>query len=353
MNADSISDPALPEQFDANMVPSRRLRVMNSILSADVLLAFIDRVYTIPSLVSCELWLPSVNDTYLMTARDGRYILRVYREGWRSTEEIAYELDLLNHLDANGVSVSVPIASSDGRLINSVRAPEGSRHVVLFTYAEGGPLKWTNVNHCRTAGRLLAAIHQQSADFVSTHTRAALDVDWIILKPLHSIQPFFRRRSNDWAYLSELGAKLQTWLRDKGSTIDWGVCHGDFGGGNVSVADGGLTAFDFDLCGPGWRACDLAAIRLVARMGKNRAIWDVFAQAYEETRPFSSADRAASRLFEPIRRLWWMGLQADHASKWGTVRLNETLLSAEMTFFRKWEAEQPIDTWSGGIRSGR
>jgi Ser/Thr protein kinase RdoA (MazF antagonist) len=343
-NLDS-SVTASRDQAAATPTQARRLPVTYSILSADALLAYIGRAYGIPSPASCELLLPSMNDTYLLTASDRRYIVRVYRASWRTAAEIAYELDLLNYLTAQGVPVAAPIEGGDGRLFRSVTAPEGTRHIAVFDYADGEALTWTAADQCRSAGRLLAAIHERSSEFSTSGARAELDAERLITKSLNSIQCFFEQSPADWEYLSSFAAKLYAAIVRDGPRMDWGVCHGDFGGGNLVVANGALTAFDFDLCGPGWRACDLAAIRVVARTRKDNAIWERFAQGYGEVRTISPQDLQATHLFEPVRHLWRMGLQADHASEWGSVRLNETFLSSEVALFRRWEAEHLFDTW--------
>ena len=130
-----------------------------------------------------------------------------------------------------------------------------------------------------------------------------------------------------------------------------GVCHGDFGGGNASVDATGPTAFDFDLCGPGWRAFDLAAIQLIASSKKNPAIWDVFVSGYQERRSLSPADLAAATLFCPIHRLWRLGLQAEHAQEWGVVRLSDAVMDRELRAFRTWRLRMALPEPIAVIRS--
>jgi Ser/Thr protein kinase RdoA (MazF antagonist) len=57
--------------------------------------------------------------------------LAVGRLGSRSDADLAWEAGLLQHLDRNGMSVPVPIPTSDGRL-----SADG---LMLMTYVEGGP----------------------------------------------------------------------------------------------------------------------------------------------------------------------------------------------------------------------
>src|SRR5918992_895745 len=57
--------------------------------------------------------------------------LAVGRLGARSDADLAWETELLQHLDREGLTVPVPIPTTDGRLY--------ADGVVVMTYVEGGP----------------------------------------------------------------------------------------------------------------------------------------------------------------------------------------------------------------------
>src|SRR3954465_5021923 len=57
--------------------------------------------------------------------------LAVGRHGVRSDADLAWETELLQHLDREGLTVPVPIPTTDGRLF--------ADGVVVMTYVEGGP----------------------------------------------------------------------------------------------------------------------------------------------------------------------------------------------------------------------
>jgi Ser/Thr protein kinase RdoA (MazF antagonist) len=315
--------------------------VSYSTLSPDALLLEVGREYRIAEPVSCRLLKRGLNDTYLITTRENRYIARVYRARWRSPSEIAYELDLLAHLTARGVSVSVPIAACDGSLARPLYAPEGPRHLVMFTYADGTPLSWEKAEHSYLAGQLLAAIHTASDDFVSRHARLALDLRYLIDAPLVSLQPFLAHRPDDWSYLKYFSARLRARADEAARAgLDWGVCHGDYGAKNIHVTeDHACTIYDFDLCGPGWRAHDLALIAWVAMDQSKSAIWEAFIKGYKEKRPLAAADLAAVPLFHALCHLSSLGLFAENVGDWGILDMSDWLLDRELAFFRQWEAE--------------
>jgi Ser/Thr protein kinase RdoA (MazF antagonist) len=63
--------------------------------------------------------------------------LAVGRLGTRSDADLAWETELLKHLDRNGLTVPVPIPTTDGRLF--------ANGLVVMTYVEGGPRNLSTV----------------------------------------------------------------------------------------------------------------------------------------------------------------------------------------------------------------
>jgi Ser/Thr protein kinase RdoA (MazF antagonist) len=315
--------------------------VTYSTLSTDALSHEIAQAYPIASPVACSLLKRGLNDTYSVASRDERYIARVYRARWRTSSDIAYELELLTHLLARGVSVSVPIATRDGSFTRPLHAPEGIRHLVLFTYADGTSLSWDKEEHSHLAGRLLAAIHSAADDFVSKHPRLQLDLRYLIDAPLAALRPFVAHRPDDWKYLNDFAARLRERAVVTIRTgLDWGVCHGDFGAKNIHVSeDRTCTIYDFDLCGPGWRAQDLALVAWVVMDRKKNKIWDAFIKGYSEARRLSETDLAAVPLFHVLCHLSSLGVFAENVSDWGILDMSDWLLDRELSFFREWETE--------------
>jgi Ser/Thr protein kinase RdoA (MazF antagonist) len=83
----------------------------------------------------------------------------------------------------------------------------------------------------------------------------------LILSPVESVGPFLADRTGDREYLLKLANRLVAKLEALPmSSLEEGFCHGDHQGWNAHIKeDGTLTFFDFDCCGPGWRAYDIAA----------------------------------------------------------------------------------------------
>jgi len=341
-----------PNRSGAFVTSPSGLAITYSILSADALLAEVAGAYAIGTPVACHLLLPSMNDTYLLTTRDEHHIVRVYRTRWRTVSDIAYELDLLIHLAAKGVSVSVPIAARDGSLCHPLPAPEGTRYLVLFTYAKGRHMPWAEEKHSHLAGRMLAMIHAASDDFVSRHARRSLDLEYLIDRPLAAIRPFLAHRPGDWAYLEGLAARLrQRAIKAAAAGRDWGVCHGDFGAKNLHITNGQtLTVFDFDRCGPGWRAFDFALIQWGAMGSHKSAMWPFFLKGYTATRRLAAGDVLAVPAFHAICHLSNLGILAENALDWGRLRVSDWLLNRELAFSREWEDN--CHTWRQEVNTG-
>jgi Ser/Thr protein kinase RdoA (MazF antagonist) len=299
--------------------------------------------YDIGSPIECKLWKPSRNDTYFVKTADNRYILRIYQVQSRSLSDIHYELDLLNHLDRKNIPVSVPIVRSDGSFISLLPASEGVRYAVLFTYAQGNsgsyPLEET---YSFTYGRALAEIHSSLDEFASRHKRFQLHLDYLLDTPLRTILPLLENRPDDAASLLRLVDMLKTSLTSLPITeLEYGVCHGDSHGGNAHISkDQKVTFFDFDDCGQGWRAYDIATFRWNVAINKqDNKIWHAFLQGYIQRRPIHEMDLAAVPLFVVIRDIWIAGQQTSNADHWGFEWVDDQYFDSELSFLKKLVAE--------------
>lgn len=335
----SRAEPAAAR--DAAGLGGAPLPVTYSTLAGEAIAGVIEGAYALGSPVACELLRPGTNDTYVVSTPADCYIARIYGSRWRSASDIAYEMELLTHLARKGVSVALPVAAVDGGVVHDLAAPEGVRRLVIFTCAPGKPLSWDKLEHAEVAGRMAALIHAASDDFTTRHARFRLDLEYLLDKPLLALSPFFSRRGEDWRYLTRLASTLRTMAeRAIARGLDWGVCHGDLGNRNIHRADDGtVTALDFDLAGPGWRASDFVAARWLSSYEGREPVWGAFVGGYREVRPLSAADLAAVDVFHGLSRLWTAGLDAMNVSRWGTLPMADHYLDAHLRSLREWEAE--------------
>ena len=355
--------------------------VTHSNLAAEALAAQIVSRYDLGDVKACRLHQRGLTDTYIVETEQGRFALRAFRTGWRTDEDVLYELDALNHLRTRGVPVSYPLADREGRMMQSVQAPEGHRQVVLFTYAPGGrpglPPNEKRKEYPYRYGRAVAKIHAVADDFTSPHARFRLDLHEMVDRQLEAIRPLLAHRPRDWTYLTEFASRLKERVRQLPvEALETGFCHGDLHGGNCHVDGDTITFFDFDCCGPGWRAYDVAvflwsgALNAKPRTAKRRwrqllhelvsdgqeyllqrrlkRRWREFLRGYREVRPLAGVDLEAIPLFAAIRQIWLLGLHTGNGYDWGYSWMHDRYFDRQLNFLRGWEKRhlaKPIPRW--------
>lgn len=318
--------------------------VHHSTLSADALSMKVLRDYNVGIPTECTLLTRGLNDTYVVVTDDGKFVLRIYRKAWRSESEILFELEALLHLAGKGVSVSAPIRRKDGRITGIVAAPEGPRYIVLFSYAPGAEPTYERESEAESYlyGKVAAQIHAATDTFRGSFHRFSLDLDHLLTLPLRACEPLLAHRPTDRTYLAGLAEKLRSLLQELPSSgLERGFCHGDLYGWNANLDDHNtLTVYDFDCCGMGWRAYDVAVFRWGARIrGKDQERWPSFIRGYTEQRPLNEVDLQAVPYFVAIRHFWLLGLHIGYSRDGGSGWLNDGYFDRALKFFREWETE--------------
>ncbi|MGZ9585863.1 phosphotransferase [Paenibacillus marinisediminis] len=313
-------------------------------MSKEALLSYIKDHYEVGEPISFRYFLRGMNDTYILITNQRRYIFRVYRADRRNDSEIAFELDLLNHLHDCGVNVSVPIARKDGTYISDFLVPEGIKYGVMFSYAEGHEKPIHSVEDSYLFGSSVAQLHNAADHFTSEHARGQLDLEHLIEKPLNTIRLHMEHRQEDYDYLYELAMRLKGHIMNHLiEGLEWGLCHGDLHG-NTNVAftdDGKLTHYDFDICGYGWRAYDIAEFRLAREIhsGHNldevEELWQAFLEGYRAIRGISEQDIQAVPIFVVLRQLWLFGLCFEETELLGEADFDNGFIDSKMEYFRK------------------
>ena len=303
--------------------------VTYSTLSTSALLTDVLARYDIGDPAECRFFSRGVNDTYeVRTAGGAGFFLRVYRAGYRSFDEVGYEVDALNHLHRNGAAVARPVACRDDRFIQILSAPEGARYAVLFTLAPGWKPSYDKDPESKafSYGRAVARLHLAARDFAGRHVRFRIDLDHLLGTPLQTIEPFLAHRGEDWAYVLRFAGELRSRIEAlPASELEQGLCHGDLQGYHHHIAaDGTATFFDFDFCGFGYRAYDLAVFRWCARLSnKENVWWEPYLRGYQEERRLNDIDVRAIPLFVGARYIWHMGLHTANHRDWGCGWLDD------------------------------
>jgi Ser/Thr protein kinase RdoA (MazF antagonist) len=257
--------------------------------------AYLQDVYGF-EVTSCTLLRTLVNDVYEVSTPERRLVLKLYRGGNWSIDEVSWEVELAAHLAAGGVPVPQVQPLADGKLVGTLDLAEGVRPFTLAEFIEGDkPRPPFDDNLYAAFGRLVAAFHNTADSFRPKCSRRPSDLRRRLDDPLAAILPILT--GDDRVLVSELAAAARVHLTQYAAQgLGWGVCHGDVSLDNVLVTGDGLSIHDFDLAAEGWRAADLSGVA-------STSFWDAFADGYTSRRALPEVDLAAIGWFDVIGRI--------------------------------------------------
>jgi Ser/Thr protein kinase RdoA (MazF antagonist) len=293
-----------------------------STLSPTALATYISQQYTLGP-VQCKFIVRGVGDTYLVTATAGQYILRIYRPSHRTLGNIQAEVELLTALNSAGVSVSYPLADKNGNYIQPLPAAEGTRHAVLFTYAEGRSHNLLSEAQLRNFGREMARFHNVSSSVQLSDARWTFDLETTLYEPLAAAKSYFNEDPASYEWLLQSADKVKDVLSKLDtSRFSTGYCHYDFLPKNFHFdAADNITFFDFDFFGKGWLANDLMTFRqqllldgLLHRLTPEQVetTWSLFVRAYRTERALSEDELTAIPYLGLGFWVFYMGFHITH-----------------------------------------
>lgn len=303
------------------------IRVVRSFVDARALAELVAAEYDFGGPVTCKLFSKMIrtqdNDHYLVTTSKGdKFVVRVYQVGTRldrQESDYLYELDWLNFLEKEGAPVSYPLARRDGSFLGSLQAPEGLRYYALFSLAMGTPLSLDNEEQLYGLGREMARIHKASNKYEPRYERRKQDLEFLVDRPMERLKRFWdddagHRKDLDLLLISAQEAKeqiLDLIANEKYTADGWGPIGGDFHQASVFFDEQDRpTFFNFDWCGTGWRAYDIAVFLhnsdLIHKRSPEKA--EAFFAGYYSERPLSENEHEAIAPFLTIRRIWLTGL---------------------------------------------
>lgn len=254
-----------------------------------------------------------VNDTWEVGCINGRsHVLRLQshphsqKKDWMTGEsDLRFELDLLTHLHDRDVPVSYPLPRRNGSLFGSFDTREGERLYALFSWAPGRTIDVEHLmpDQAWLVGHTLATVHRVADKFETTHIRYRLDETTLLDKPLGNLEPFLQNASlEDAWFIREQVVQIRERLRAYVPGPEgWGIIHSDIQGLNYHFTDDGqMTLFDFDLCGYGWRAYDVAYYYTRIPAG----LRDSVLHGYQAVRPLSPAEHEMLTTFGQVAWVW-------------------------------------------------
>lgn len=306
--------------------------VTNSNLSAAHIGLYLQEKYSLSAQTKCEIIKAGINDTYLVTDDDRKFVFRIYSLNWRTKPEISEEIKLLNQLKESNVSVSYPISDSESNFIQSLNAPEGERFAVLFSHAEGEKMHVVPVETHFEIGKLIARIHQITVG--QKLNRADYTPELILVDSLKKVEHFLSTGSEEFRFMiSAQKQLLNLFAGADTSQIRQGVVHLDIWFDNLNITkEGKPTIFDFDFCGNGWLCLDVAYYILQLHNVEKYEVNDYqpkidsFLSGYESVTPLSPEEKRLIPMLGVSLYFFYLGVQCQRYDNWSNSFLNENYL---------------------------
>lgn len=186
------------------------------------------------------------------------YILRLTHSSHRNESSVLGELEWVNYLHSNGVSVSKPVFSILGRLTEVVKSDDSFFVVSSFEKAEGRKIYYpecmNNEPLSEMCGEITGQIHALSLNYVSKSIERTRH-HWTENYYLKNIRRFIPETQRK---IFEQYESLQKQIKGLKRQGTYGLIHGDINVGNFLVNGQKLTLFDFDECQYSWYIEDIA-----------------------------------------------------------------------------------------------
>lgn len=272
--------------------------------------------------VQCSFLVRGVGDTYTINSNAGQYILRVYRHGVRTPEQIQAEANLLVALHSAGVSVSYPVASLSGEHLQAFEAVEGTRYAMLFTYAPGTAVNILNESQLISLGHEMAKFHNVSAAIKLNHSRWEFTTATTLTNPLEAVKEAFKGEEESYKWLlSAANTVIKTLAETDKSSFSKGYCHFDFLPKNFHFEGDKVTLFDFDFFGYGWLVNDVMTFWVqlcmdvqFGRLTQQDAdkVLAILVKAYRQYRPLSGDELAIIPHLSLGFWVFYMGFHSTH-----------------------------------------
>jgi Ser/Thr protein kinase RdoA (MazF antagonist) len=306
--------------------------VTHSILSAEHITLFLEETYFLNNNITCRLIKSGINDTYLVTTIDNKFVFRIYSFNWRSETEIREEIRLLNDLNQHEIPVSYPVPDKNKQYIQILNAPEGDRFAVLFSYAAGEKLNITSEENHFRIGQLMARFHAITID--QSLNRIDYTPKVILIEPMKQITRFLSPESEEMQFMQTTQKHLlQEFQNADISQLRKGVVHMDIWFDNLNITDNNeITLFDFDFCGKGWIAFDIAYYILQLHNVEKYEINDYqpkvdsFLKGYESLKSITAEEKRLLPILGVSMYFFYLGIQCQRFDNWSNSFLNENYL---------------------------
>lgn len=246
-----------------------------------------------------------VNDVIAVEAASGRFALKFYNVRSRGERDVAWEVDLVEYLAANGAPVAIPVSGVHGT-VEAIELDGEPRTAVLWTWAPGSKPASSRDTYL-ALGEAAARIHAAADGYEPAWLRDDYDAAVLIDEQIARMRRLLAAAGR-YEEVIALAERLRAAIAEDG--LDRGICHVDLTLDNVHRADDGLIAFDFDSAGWCWRAMEASGV-----LGYSNAFLQDWLEGYRRVRSFSTSDERAVAAFVIIGDLrstvWKLGRAAS------------------------------------------
>lgn len=304
--------------------------VTNSTLSSTHLASFVRGKYKLAN-ATCSLLKTGINDSYLITTGEDKYIFRVYSLNWRTENEINEEIRLINLLKENNIPVSYPLADTEGAYIQQLNAPEGNRFGILFTFAKGEKLlNFSSELHYK-AGEIMARMH--NVTFELKLDRVTYTPQVVLTDSFEQLKTFLPSGNPEMDFMiSAQQYLLLEFEKFDTAEIRQGAVHLDIWFDNMAIFnEAEITLFDFDFCGNGMLCYDIAYYILQLNSTEKdetecKLKTEAFLKGYESITPISDEEKRIIPILGVSLYFFYLGIQCQRFDNWSNTFLNETYL---------------------------
>ena len=191
------------------------------------------------------------NTNYKLETTLGSFILTIY-EKRVDPVDLPFFINLKTHLAQKDYPCPMPIAAKDGHVLGQI---EG-KFMAIVSFLNGTCTAAPDLEHCHTAGAILAKMHINSTDFTMPRVNALSQHTWQRLADKIKID------LADNKHFSQM-SQIEHWLiqmkQDWPTGLPQGVIHGDLFPDNVLFKDTTITGvIDFYFACHDMLAYDLA-----------------------------------------------------------------------------------------------
>ncbi len=272
------------------------------------------------------------NTTFRIDAADGqRYVLRIHRPSGKTPEQVRSEMMWLTALHQEAAVVApTPVPTRTGDLLTVTRienVPE-PRMCVLLRWIDGRFVdRALTPTHLERVGAFMARLQDSAGQFRPPDGFVRGRLDHLYGKPVGITETVARQHVDnpedevaaiqlvtdmcspeDGRRVAQFIQRIRTAQRQLGQGPDtFGLIHGDLHQENYLFHQGQVRAIDFDDCGYGYYAYDMAVTLFNVRFRDTTPLLrERFLAGYRRIRPFSTEHEQYLDTFMDLRDLQMM-----------------------------------------------